>query len=263
MAHGYPHWIEVKHTLTCLAHARPCPRCADTVVPVLTEFAEQDGRKALPKHTKECKMLTVVGAVMVLAEYTLEGCASSGSKRRSCCRNGSWTKRLRQKWQLEGDKTPRQWSKPGAIWRKGVCLLPGNERVPAAGHTGEGWQRRRHRNKRRDPVLCGPCEGFLLYPDEEAAEGSHEGTGIPSSTALCRYHRFYKCRVWVCGNPASSKAIGTIFQQHLLLCVCVTFGQFSKHCKLFHDHCTCSGGLCLVISVVLLKLSWGTTPTPT
>lgn len=44
---------------------------------MLTEFAEQDGRKALPKHTKECKMLTVVGAVMVLAEYTLEGCASS------------------------------------------------------------------------------------------------------------------------------------------------------------------------------------------
>lgn len=67
------------------------------VVPVLTEFTEQNGRKALTKHMKECKTLTVVSAVMVLAEYTLEGCASSGSKRRSCCRNGSWIKRLRQK----------------------------------------------------------------------------------------------------------------------------------------------------------------------
>ena len=60
------------------------------------------------------------------------------------------------------------------------------------------------------------------------------------------------------GNPAWGQSVGTISQQHLLiLCLCVTFGQFSQHFTFFQYHYICYDDLCSVIFNATAVIVWG------
>ena len=85
-------------------------------------------------------------------------------------------------------------------------------------------------------------------------------TGIPRSVvlhfiALCRYCVFYKWKV--CDNPASSKSIGTIFQQHLLTVYLCRVLVVLTILWTFSCYYVCYGALWLVIfdvtTVIILE----------